>query len=102
MTLKKFLDFVSKNVVRDKTPKNKKIWKTITNLIIKQLATMGIIFVSWDYLFNAMASPEDKNYHKLKQNLNKTLESFEDETIDDYVLLISDLEGIGNLLKNKK
>ena len=63
---------------------------------------MGIIFVSWDYLFNAIASPEDKNYHKLKQNLNKTLESFEDETIDDYVSLISNLEGIGNLLKNKK
>lgn len=102
MTLKEFLYFVSKNVVRDKTPRNKKIWKIITNLIIKQLAKMGIIFVSWDYLFNAMASPEDKNYYKLKQNLNKTLESFEDETIDDYVSLISDLEGIGNLLKNKK
>jgi len=102
MTLKEFLYFVSKNIVRDKTPQNKEKWKMITNFIIKQLAKMGIIFVSWDYLFNAMASPEDKNYHKLKQNLNKTLESFEDETIDDYVLLISDLEGIVNLLKNKK
>ena len=102
MTLNEFLNFISKNLVTDKIPKNKKKWKTITSSIIKQLAKVGIIIVSWDYLFDAIANPKDKNYQKLKENLNKNLESFGDETIDEYVSLISNLEGIGNLLKNKK
>jgi hypothetical protein len=99
MTLKEFIYFVYKKIVRDKAPRN---WKAITSLIFKQLAKLGLVVGSWELLFQKIANKEDKEYHKLSKILDTNLESFENETIDDYISVISDLESIGDLLNNKK
>lgn len=102
ISLNKFIVFVSENLAKDKNLKDQKTWKTISMYILKMLANIGFVYASWGLLYKAIETPKDRNYQKLKQNLEKSLQSFENDTIDDIVLLMSNLEDIGNLLQNKK